>query len=40
VARARDQGWSPAQTVIAPDIKFQAYYRYGPDLTREFLKQG
>ena len=22
VARARDQGWSPAQTVIAPDIKF------------------
>ena len=22
VARARDQGWSPAQTIIAPDIKF------------------
>ena len=33
VACARDQGWSPAQTVIAPAIKFEAYYREGPDLT-------
>ena len=25
VARARHQGWSPAQTVIAPTIKFEAF---------------
>ena len=37
VARARDQGWSPAQTIIAPAIKFEAYYRYGRFLTRSFL---
>ena len=26
VTRARDQGWSPAQTIIVPTIKFEAYY--------------
>ena len=38
VARARDQGRSPAQTIIVPTIKFEAYYRYGRWLAREFLK--
>ena len=38
VARARDQGWSPAQTIIVPNDKIQAYYREGPDLTRENMK--
>ena len=37
VARARDQGWSPAQTIIVPTMKFQAFYRYLSDLTREIL---
>ena len=32
---ARDQGWTPAQTIIVPTMKFEAYYRYVPDLTRE-----
>ena len=35
VARDRNQEWFQAQTVIAPAMKFEAYYRYGPDLTRE-----
>ena len=33
-----DQGWSPAQTIIPPSIKFEAYYRYGRGLARKFLK--
>ena len=38
VARARDQGWSPAQTIIAPTIKFEAYLAIWPIPDKEFLK--
>jgi hypothetical protein len=35
---ARDQGFSPAQTIIVPTMKFEAYYRYVPELTREISR--
>jgi hypothetical protein len=37
VLAARAQEWSPAETLTAPAINFQAYYRSSPSLTSRFL---